>query len=634
MKIKNKIINYFVLPLKDEGKMPIVYMSPVTINASIAKELIIEQAKKEKDTISSSLPLHVCYDYDSERLYIPNANDFQPDKLEGLLQAAQIRIIKDFGRYSFKKPIFGSPFSSLRIRSIDSFSHAKEIIGKKGNNIPVIEAQLDRMPSTKKRLPECYKNKDFLGGYIGKNSNIIPFVEEIDISGKKHKEPRLLLSQQPPFILINTSQDSERKDPSATEKEWVVLSGYRDYLNDNNAIEDEISKSSDLYGIKRYLYLGWTFEEVCITMLNGVDSIPKMFNAIDRLMRAANSLEKEGYTNPSSIPYYITFKIDESFPINMASVTDLSSGKIKTNIQYENFVILDHNRNNDYVVIKTPVFISPELFIKIFHARSNPFIVRYNGVTNTIDIKSDLKSYKSIQNNAYQLDMIKTDIKSKLSKDQTKSLTYRGGELASGVSASNPNIYSIKYVSDYLYATDHIKKMCKECNIPFKDFMVVSGPIEQTFGSGIRGGYMDSNMFTLNKMKTPTELSKGVWMSPPVILINSAEEPSPADQTEVIIHEYRHYIFGIQNPNYKIQYGKPKKGRGQDYEHWYRYFNDPNEGSAHKDQIKFALGLGKSYDEIIRDKVGGQITIDNYPIAIKFSEMVGKALKELEEEMV
>ena len=251
-----------------------------------------------------------------------------------------------------------------------------------------------------------------------------------------------------------------------------------------------------------------------------------------------------------------------------------------------------------------------------------------------LDIKSDLKSYKSIQNNAYQLDMIKTDIKSKLSKDQTKSLTYRGGELASGVSASNPNIYSIKYVSDYLYATDHIKKMCKECNIPFKDFMVVSGPIEQTFGSGIRGGYMDSNMFTLNKMKTPTELSKGVWMSPPVILINSAEEPSPADQTEVIIHEYRHYIFGIQNPNYKIQYGKPKRGRGQDYEHWYKYFNDPNEGSAHKDQIKFALGLGKSYDEIIRDKVGGQITIDNYPIAIKFSEMVGKALKELEEEMV
>jgi hypothetical protein len=163
----------------------------------------------------------------------------------------------------------------------------------------------------------------------------------------------------------------------------------------------------------------------------------------------------------------------------------------------------------------------------------------------------------------------------------------------------------------------------------FQDFNVIVGPIERTFGPGTRGGFMDANSFAKSKIKAPFEIAKGIFITPPVIMVNSVEMPNYADQTETLIHEYSHYIFGLKNPNYKMGYGKPKGN--VDYEHWYNYLTDANERVAHKEEIKFELGLGKSFDEIIRNKVGGKITTENYPIALKFKELVHEALEEMEE---
>ena len=634
MKIDNKIFNYFVIP---SNGTPNVFMSPVTINSKVAKSLINKKLQKEKiQKIQSSNILHVCFDYASKRIYVPNALDFSKESMEYLLKAAEVRITKDFGHFSSMPPILGSPFSSLRVRNIDGFRYAKKIINKdyiEFNDIPIIEAYLPRMPSTIKILPKEFKNEEFIGGYISSSfADSISFLDEIDVDGKRRKTPINLLTQSTPFILINIARTEKRQEPTATEKEWAVLGGYRDYLSDKNIFKKEINldyinKYSDLYAIKRYLYLGWSIEEVGSLMLRNVSNIVQLFNGIDLIMGAVESLKNEGYKNIALYPYYISFKIDDTFPIKIQSLLDIGTGKIKTDIQHDNFIVKNYDRSNSFILIESPVFVSPDICKKVLNAKSEPFIAKYNPVVNKIDIKSTKKSYLEIHKN--QLYKIKEII------GRDIEIEFRGGDLASGVSSFNSNIYNVRKISDYLYACDYIKKMCESNDVLFNDIDVIIGPIEKSFGSGIQGGFIDYNLFIKNNMKSPHEISKGVFITPPSILINSVTMPSYADQTETLIHEYRHYIYSLKNPNYEVSYIRSKnKSQESEYRYWNDYFSDLSEIVAHKDQIKFELQLGKSYDEIIRNKVGGMITEENYPIAIRFSELVQASLNELEGEKI
>jgi hypothetical protein len=634
MNLRNKIFNYFVSPSIDNG-MPIVVLCPITINAKDAKILIKKQFKREhKADLGNVNLLHVCFDFDSGMIYLPNAQLFTKEVKNLLLSAVKLRIIKDFGNFSFRSPIEGSPFSSLRIRSLSSFIQAKKMIDecfkdKIIKDIPVIEAYLPSMPTTLKCLPENFRNKDYTGGLVD-SSGSVTFLNEYDFNGKKLSKPVVLLTQPTPFILINIAQTKTRKEPSATDREWVVINGYRDYLYNisANLEKDEkydINASADLFSIKRFLYLGWSFEELSSYMLREVDNIVKLMAGIDRLMFAANDLAENGYSNPASIPYYMSFKIDKTFPISIHSITNKLTGKIDVKMQNPNLTVVDYDFETSFVIIKTPAFISPSVCIKSLNAKSNPFIVKYNPTVNTIDVKSDNKSVTNMGKNKLQMFKICELIGPK------DGLKFRKGELASGISSTNPNVYNIRKVSEFFYASDRIKKACKEYELPFVDFDIVIGPIERALGRGIRGGYMDANLFRLNKMEIPTEIAKGVWIKPPVIFINSIDNPSYADQAETLLHEYVHYLFGLKNPNYTPTYSS-KNNKSHDFEYWNKYFNDPSEIVAHKHQIKLELEVGKSYDEIIRNKVGGSISLDNYPIANKFSSLVNVAMNELEKE--
>lgn len=640
VKLRNKIVNYFVLPCK--GTHPQVVQSPVTMSAETAKPLIEKQFEREnRPELAPGPILHVCYDFDSQIVYMPNAEQFSRDTKMGLLDVAKYRITKDFGGFSSKPAIEGSPFSSLRVRSLKSFSHANEIIkkhyeGKIFNNIPVLEVNLEKMPSTLKKLPKEFQEfKELVGTYISPSfASSISFIDEVDSSGRKRENPILLLNQQTPFILINTAKTEKREEPTANEKEWIVLSGYRDYLYDQTVIKEkhdrkDIEEFADLYAIKRHLYLGWSFEEVCYLFVGSAKNFGELLNASDRLIKASDALVKEGYKNLTAIPYYITFKIDNKFPLDFAKLID-ENGNINTEIQYGNFLIIDFDPKTDYITIRTPIYITQEVCERVLKARSKPFICKYNPVAYTIDVKGDSKSFSDLQTNRKQLSKILTIVRETFGDENKKNLGFRIGELASGASATNPLIYNVRKISDYLYASDFIKIMCKKYNVEFKDFDVVIGPIERAFGSGVQGGYMDEALFEKNKWPIPKELTDGVFIRPPIIFVNSVTNPSYAKQTETLIHEYRHYIYGVQNPNYSITYKSPKTN--EDYEAWFNYLKDRNEQSAHKDQIKFELGLGKSYDEIIRDKVGGKITSENYPIAIEFSELVKESVEELEKE--
>lgn len=655
MKLKNQIVNYFVAPPSKDGQMPRVFISPVTMNAEVGRTIIQEQLKKKNDSLSATKLLHVCLDLDSGRVYVPNASDFSKEQMENLLKAAEVRITIDHGNFSSSPPIEGSPFSSLRARSVSGFGHTVKAIkehfkDKDFIDLPVIEANLGRMPSTVKQLPSIYQtNKKFVGGYISPSfAKSITFFEEKDLHGKDTRKKVRLLTQSTPFILIDITPSVETE---TTEKEWVVLSGYRDFLYDKSVAREESTENkesfnsfADLFAIKRYLYLGWPFEEVCYTLLGEVSNFGELINGINALMAAVQSLQEEGYPNPASIPYYITFKIDiETFPIKLETMMD-ENNQFNPFYQMENFKIIEYDINTKYIIIETPAFISPDLCHNILKSINKPLITRYNPHFNTIDVKTESSSYKEYQFEKRQLAKLtvltRHDVKKSLKEGEVfNPPQIRSDERTRSISLSNPDICHVRKMSEYFYATDHIKKMCKKNNIEFKDITVVVGPIERIFGAGIQGGYMGEKEFKKSKLKIPHELEKGLFVTPPIIAINSTTIPSYAKQAETLIHEYSHNLYSITNPEHEHLYNKEKGLRERDKLAWWNlYFNDADERKAHIEEIKHELIAGRSMDEIIRDKVGGAITPqtykDNYPIALKFRELVEEAAKELEQEEI
>ena len=619
MQIQNQIVSYFV----DSNCPPKVFLSPATMNSDVAAAII-----KEEYGDSNRHLLHVCFDRDSGMIYLPNGYRFTKDQIWPMLQAAKYHIIKQYNDYRGVPPIEGSPFSSLRVRSVNSFGYVcdaiKEHFNNKVVNLPVIEANLARMPSTVRTLPAIYKNnKNFSGGLI--TGDEITFIDEVDIKGKMRSTPIRLLSIKPPFILIDISPAVES---FATEKEWAVLSGYRDYIVSQSEFKHEsdlIATFAPLYAAKRYLYLGWPFEEVCKVLLECVSDFGQLMKGIHQLLIAASKLNEEGYDSFTQYPYYLSFRIDlKTFPF------DFQNSKL----QVPFFEILEYDKKTEYILIKTPAFIESNLCYKILKAKSRPYIVKYNPSIKKIDVKVQAGIHKELETKTEIPDKIRhfieKDIKSKT------TIEFRADKRSQLVSLSSNEICHLRMISDYRYAKDHIEKMCQKRRMPFEDIAVVVGPIEKLFGRGIQGGFMGKKEFEKSKIKIPHQIEKGLYVTPPIIMVNSATMPSYAAQTETLIHEYSHKLYSIQKPDHEHLYNKNPKLRKQDpRKYWELYLGDEDEKLAHQEEIRYELISGKSVDEIVRDKVGGAITMSSYKqtyiTALKFKEMVDEVAKELEE---
>jgi hypothetical protein len=606
MKLRNKIVNYFAIPpFHNEGVR--VVRSKFSLDTDEAKLMLANLFRKEK---KSPLPpceiLQVFFDADSGMIYTPNAREFSNETLQELLVSVKYKISIDFGNYSNRAPIEANPYESLRVRSLESFGYANKMIQEHFNgigNIPIIEANLSRMSETIKQLPEKYvNNSNAWGGYVSnKFAEFVTFLDD---------EKGFLHHQTTPFILINTSNSI-----GATEKEWVILDSYHEYSKLNSGEKE----SSAGFTIKRLLYMGWTFEEVSRIMLENAENIAELFRGIASLVAVVKSLDDDKFAHP----YYITFKIDERFPIKLDSIWDKNTGSIDLSKQYEYLQIIDYDLTNSCIMLKTPVYIPHKVCKKIFNPVGEVFAAQYNPTFHSIDIKYGI-DFKDKR----QKKKIKGLIEKSMDEGKGK-LDFSSTLRAQGQWAVSPLIFNKRKISDYGYATDFIKNMCRDNGVPFKDFSVVVGSIEQFFGRGVQGGFMDIEIFKQNKMTIPFHMTEDIYIEPPVIFVNSVEHPSYPEQTEVLIHEYRHYIYGIMNPDYKIGYTVPQ---GSDDERWDEYLTDPNEVEAHKSEIKFGLRLGKSFDEIIRSKVGGIVTRDNYPIAVKFSKLVKEVMNNIEAE--
>ena len=646
MKITNKIINYYVTQPSVNG-LPIVFASPFTINSKVARQLLEKQLSKKKESVPPGDLLHVCFDLDSGRIYVPNAANFTKEKMEYMLTAAKIKIQKDYGNYSSSHPIDGSPYNTIRMRKVSGFGYVfssiKEHFGDETfEDLPVIEANIQRMPGTLKLLPKIYESRNYLGGYISpSHASVIHFVDEIDNSGRKRDKPMFLTSVKPPFILINISASI---NPSESQKESVVINGYRDFVYDkaitrkNKNTKQQIDSATEfsyVYAAKRYLYLGWPFEEVCHVLFDAVNDFGGFFKASQALLDAANYLEQEGYSNPASIPYYITFKVNpKTFPIDISSLS--SDGKtFMQSRQMPFFHILEYDMESGFILVKTPIFISPEKCMKIFRCINRPLITRYNPVTNKIDVKSTDGTYNEYVTEKDQLGKIyaltEYDVRKMFPENKEKP-KFDPSARAREISKSSTRDFHLRKLSEYYYATDHIKKICAEEGLPFKDIDVLVGPIERVFGMGVQGGFMDKKCFDKSKIKYPYEIVKGVWISPPIISINSATKPGYDQQTDTLIHEYTHNIYSITHPDYESEYNKdPNLQKKDEKKYFFLYFTDPNEVKAHINQAVHELISGKTPDALIRDKVGGEITASNYPIALKFKEMiVDEAVKRVE----
>lgn len=622
----NDIANYFVESLSENEGSPRVFHSPITINSVTAKTLLNKQLKRKGEELVLSSLFHACYDHESKIIYFPDSDGLSKDRKRFFLDAIKLRIIKDFGTsMPLSMVVDGSPYSSLRVRSVDSFNRALGIIneyhGKTIESIPVIEANLERMPTTLSTLPDKFsEHKDCLGSYISQSdANSISFVDEIDNSGKKRKDSKHLLDQKTPFILINVSRQTEI---TAEEKDWVVLSGYRDFLFDdkhnNNAYANTaeyrgLEEYTDLYAIKRSLYLGWPFEEVSGLLLQNVKDFGELMQSIDLLGAVAWSLvNDDGHKDPAEHPYYLSLKIDpEKFPLNI--IKTLHSPR-----QYENFKILNFDTKTSTILIKTTVLIPPSVCYDVLKGEEDAFVCQYDPNVDLVDIKSEMKTFdRFFKRNPEQFSIVKDFI------------FARTGD-GKGKFSKNISPYKKRKVSNYCNAFDYIKDMCERMGFEFEDIDVIVGPIERFMGRGSQGGYVDAASFKESNLSVPHKIDANLWITPPVILINSVSMPSYAEQTETLIHEYRHHIFGKQNIGHKKGYGDLSGTTGDaHYLEWNKYLSDHNEIAAHKEEIKYNIALGKSSDEIIRDKVGGAITIENYPLAIKFKELVDSSLQEI-----
>lgn len=628
---KNKIVNYYVEP----SLKPHVVKSHITIGAKVAANLIEKQLKRK---VFGNI-FHVCFDVASGMIYTPNAHEFSPEQTELALQAIKMKIIKDYKFFSSTKNINGSPFTSYRKRTISQFEFVKTSVekhfSKNIHNITIIEANLARMPSTLKTLPNIFTSPNCVGGYISPSDiKKIDFVDEYNGNGKKREKSIFLDSVTTPCIIINTDPDKKIK---AYDKEWTVLSGYRDFLYDKSVFKDinsdDLNAFSFIYACKIHMYYGWPFQEICEVLLPSAKTFPELIKAINNLKFAADQLEAEGYPNPAKDSYYYSFKTDKAyFPFKIESLCS-EDGKIDAKKQISNFEILEYT-NSDFVTIESPIYINPTVCKNLLKSFINPLIAQYNPFTKNIEIKSQgtLKNFE--KNYSVQLKKIKFLVCKKYNLDP-KKVIFVENQQTTAVSKSDNTNYSLRKISEYYYASDYAKKICKKEGLNFQDIDVLVGPIEQIYGRGTMGGFVNKPSKEdqeKSKTKYPYEIVKGIFVEPPFISINSDAMTGYAEQTETLIHEYRHFIFSKTTPNYKhkynTDYGEAIKKK-DNLQWWDMYLSDIDERYAHKIQLEFQLKSGYTADELISEKVGGVINEDNYPIAMKFKQLIDEVEKEI-----
>ena len=185
--------------------------------------------------------LHVCLDMSSGRLYLPNLEDpisaGRESTMRSMLDAVKLKTERFTGQLPDAPIVRGDPSRSIRLRQVADFSFAAEFIRREMGQaspeevrehleLPVVEADLSRMPNVIAKLPRFKHDPSLKGAYVstlqGDNQDF-----EIEEAHGKDRRQIFLLSQKTPFILLNTSPQAKT---SEADKDRLITVYYKEYM--------------------------------------------------------------------------------------------------------------------------------------------------------------------------------------------------------------------------------------------------------------------------------------------------------------------------------------------------------------------------------------------------------------------
>jgi len=629
-KRKNQIVNFYALEAPAGGS-PLVLTMPFSVATTedVRVQLNAERVRKGQKEYDGPI-LHVCLDLSSGRMYLPNMESPKEieldDKQRNMLAAVKLQATRLVGPLPLAPVIRGDPLTTIRCRTVEDFPSVAAFIRKQIGNapdamrahmdLPVVEADLSKMPATVRRLPKGIAQKQ--AAYIGPKlcSHVDFYYNDLETTGGV-----FVLSQKTPFILINLSEDA---GVSAADKERLVVTMHREFSADVGGTQTS-GQVEELRAIKYLMYIGWSMKDLCLWMLKP-DSVTDFRDLMFKgsyIWNAAKSLAADGYPDPSGKPYYYSMRLSGNFPIRFAP--NMHGQPVEQRGQPDMFRVLYYDSSKNIITIRTPLYITDDLAMKVFNASEVLMTAQYEGETKELAVESPIHAL--VQESPTTMSVVKGDV----------SASNRvGTDVRLREKNSMDAVFERKKISDYPQAADVIKSICQRVTseqkrVEFNDLPVIIGP--WMAANGMRGGYCDARTIEAAGMKVPVEPVEGFFVYPPCILIDNEAKLNVADRTNVIIHEYRHHInsiLWISDPRKRTEQVDKERNK-DDVQGFLAYLSDPNERLSHLAQFKYMIGTGMSREEILLEMFDGRRpTAAEIPIARKYVEIINDAAKEMQ----
>jgi hypothetical protein len=644
-KRKNNLVNFYALEPDGRGKVEVL-VPPFSwqSNNDAISQLNSERLRKNLPEYKGSL-LHIILDMSSGRLYLPNMEEIsfikEDPKKSAMFDAIVLKIEKLVDFVPLANPIRGDPLSTLRVRRVGDFLSVANFIKRQVKNtdefnkdikLPVIEADLTLMPVTAKRLfgnPLAAKQAKWL--FVDERMGIIEFKMRVG-TGTQAKD-WLVHSQKPPFILINLAKTAQTSD---AEVEFCLVSAYKEYAATNRPDNPDSQLSPGVQSFKYLMYIGWSFKELSMVVLNvsKVTDFRDMIYKGSYLYNAAKMLKKEGYPDPSSNPYYYTFKIGQDFPLRFRP--EIGTTVYDYSQQPEIFRIVYYDPKSSFITIKTPLYLSDEIIQKVLMSKSTIFVSQYDHHEKSIKTDESFDTLKQFSQESATA----------ITSDIASVTNQRPSEIPIKERFLTDLVFERKRISDYPQAAEILKDLCvklakrpdKEARsnaskLKFDDLEVIVGPWMATIG--VLAGYYNHKKLMATTGKNEVEPFPGFIVHPPCIMIDNVDYPSVGDRTHMIIHEYRHHInsqLWIDSPAYDVS-PKANESEEERNERMVKYLRSTDERISHKSQFKYMLGIGMTKEQIIRHLMKGKPTVADVPVVKEYIQIINDAATEMQEEL-
>lgn len=594
----NKIINFYAATAQG-GKIEVL-VSPLSVAPAdaitrINKERADVAQKTGSQAVLLQKPvLRACLDMASRRLYLPAQGEIH----QGLLAHIQMVVESHYGGLAKAPMINGEP-SDLRIFRSSHFPNAwkfiQQALSNKAVDLPVVQANLSKMPDTQQALKMSPQAQ---GRFVGSNE-----IDQVQFIMGKH----LLHAQATPFILINTSPEAMM---TSAHKERIVITGYHTAMQQSNGDVALNEARSEFFHIEFLIYAGWSMGQLCDLLLGRVNAPQDLMDTATYLTLAAKHMATMGYNDITEPPLYYTFQANDNY-----------------NQGFWNGPIQQMRFDNGWVLLRSNIVINNDLLRRLGAVPGTIVSAHYEIPTNTMVLSSDPSQL------AKNSPMVLSALQSMGANDAIRNSSgLKDYRFSMKVASPNYQSFERRRVSDYPQVMEIVKQALqriekqKGIEAKFVDLEVITGPWASI--AGMAGGYLSRDAF-LKK-----EIWPGFFLAPPLILIDVKSSPTPADQANVLVHEYWHFIYDQILKGEIVPYESPIAAGSPEerVKRYHRYLQAPDEVLSHIQQIKYMLGLGMSKTEVIQALSGNTTGLNELPVARQYSEFVDEALRQIEQE--